>query len=111
MSKINLAGKDYEWSFKFKAQRKLEELTKLNSIQIIELLQDIDKKGLPFEFVLQVAYCGLYACDKSITIEKVEDILENGSGKDLSEVIQKYNSEMGQYLAIKTDPNGASQTT
>ena len=110
MSKITLAGKEYDWSFKFKAQRKFEELTKLNSIQILEILQDVEKKGLPFEFVLKMAFCGLYAQDSKLTIEKVEDILDSGSGKDLSEIIMRYNSDMGQYLSIKTDPNELSQT-
>lgn len=111
MSKINLAGKEYDWSFKFKAQRKLEELTNLNSIQIIQILEDSKDKGLPFDFVLKVAFCGLFSHDSKLTIEKVEDILDSGTGKDLSEIITMYNSDMGQYLAIKTDPNAASQTT
>ena len=78
-------------------------MTSLNNINIKEIITD--------KTILIEIYLLFKKDNKSITIEKVEDILENGSGKDLSEVIQKYNSEMGQYLAIKTDPNEASQTT
>lgn len=108
-NKINLGGKDYEWNFKFKAQRKLEEITNKNSLEILEIIQDIKDKGLPFDFVLKIAYCGLYGANKSITIDQVEDILDNGSGKDISLIIGRYNADMGDYLNAKIDPNEMSQ--
>jgi len=109
MTTIKLNGKDYDWNFKFKAQMKLEEISGKNSIQIVDIIRNVKETGLPFKFVLQIAFCGLSSKNKDLTIEAVEDILDNGTSADLLEVIQRYNSDMGTFLGIKSIPNEESQ--
>ena len=106
---ITINNKEYAWKFKFSAQKRLEEISGLNAVEIAELIKSIKEKGIPFGFALNVAYCGLKGGNKDLTVEQVEEILDNGTADDIIEIMRKYNEDMSQYLGVAESPNLTSQ--
>jgi len=104
---ITLNNNNYEFNFSFRAMKGLEQKTgKKLSVLLTEMQ---DTKGVDFEMISDIAYFGMQFTKNPKTQDEIEELLDNGTSKDIEEIVKGFMSSVERYLEV--DPNLKSQTS
>lgn len=107
--KITINNNEHEFKFSFLAISELEKQTGKKLNEILTELSAISETGLDFSIILTIAYCGLKFTNNPKTMEEVGQLLDDGSRKDLENIIAGFMEGINKYLQV--DPNLSSQTS
>lgn len=106
---ITINNQNYEFKFSMKALRNLEKKTGKKTTEIIETFSNVEENGVDYDLLTIILFEGLFASWQNVTIEEVEDLLDNGGGGDLVAIMNAFSSEVSAYW-VKNLPNAQSPT-